>query len=138
MLGLALHDTLMGRTCCPWNLSSWSSGHGCFSFLPDFDSHSVRGPFSLIQILTFKLLHTRYMETRKVSGPVCSHYSSPKFPHQLPQGHYFFSHHFWTWNTLVFFLPLEWLTPAVAVTDFLSNPILPAFSLMEILHTTGQ
>ena len=90
LLGLVLHDTLMGRTCCPWSLSSWSSGHGCFSFLPDFDSHSVRGTFSLIQVLTLKLLHTRYMDKCKVNGPVCSYYSSPKFPHQFPQGHYLF------------------------------------------------
>ena len=64
--------------------------------------------------------------------------SAQNSPINFPRGTTFFSHDLWTWNTLVFFLPLEWLTPAVAATDFLSNPILPAFSLMEILHTTGR
>lgn len=58
------------------NLGSWSSRLGCFSFLPDFDSHSVHGLFSLIQILTPKFIHTGYVEKCELIGPGCSCYSS--------------------------------------------------------------
>lgn len=102
-----LYSTLLwwAGPAAGWKLGSWSSGLGCFSFLPDFDSHSVRGPFSLIQVLTPRAL------TRKVRGEIQGRlawllcYSSPKSPHQFPHRHYFFfffslfSHHLRTWNT---------------------------------------
>lgn len=53
-------DLLLGG-----NLGSWSSRLGCFSFLPDFDSRSVHGPGSLIQVLIPKLLHIVHMERYK-------------------------------------------------------------------------
>ena len=87
-----LYSTLLwwAGPAAGWKLGSWSSGLGCFSFLPDFDSHSVRGPFSLIQVLTPRAL------TCKVRGEIQGrlawllHYSSPKSPHQFPHRHYFF------------------------------------------------
>lgn len=87
-----LYSTLLwwAGPAAGWKLGSWSSGLGCFSFLPDFDSHSVRGPFSLIQVLTPRAL------TRKVRGEIQGRlawllcYSSPKSPHQFPHRHYFF------------------------------------------------
>lgn len=139
-----LYSTLLwwAGPAAGWKLGSWSSGLGCFSFLPDFDNHSVRGPFSLIQVLTPRAL------TRKVRGEIQGRlawllcYNSPKSPHQFPHRHYFFF--FFTFlpspldmEHLVFFPPLGWLTRAIAAADFLFNPILPAFSLMEILHTVG-